>query len=68
VKHMAPYSFNPFHIASWNIQVLKSITFDCMNMNMFFSHVYFISLEHFLAGHAIVLIPIFSSILVNLNF
>jgi hypothetical protein len=28
LKHMVPYSSYPFHIDSWNIKVLKSITLD----------------------------------------
>jgi hypothetical protein len=35
LKHMVPYSFNPFHIDSWNTKVPKSITLDDENMRRF---------------------------------
>jgi hypothetical protein len=35
LKHMVPYSFNPFHIESWNIKVSKTITLDNENRRRF---------------------------------
>jgi hypothetical protein len=35
LKHMVPYSFNPFHIDSWNIKVPKTITLDNENRRRF---------------------------------
>jgi hypothetical protein len=35
LKHMVPYSFNPFHIDSWNIKVPKTITLDNENGRRF---------------------------------
>jgi hypothetical protein len=35
LKHMVPYSFNLFHIDSWNIKVPKTITLDDGNMRRF---------------------------------
>jgi hypothetical protein len=35
LKHMVPYSFNPFHVESWNIKVPKTITLDNENRRRF---------------------------------
>jgi hypothetical protein len=35
LKHMVPYSFNPFHVESWNIKVPKIIILDNENRRRF---------------------------------
>jgi hypothetical protein len=35
LKHMVPYSFNPFHIDTWSIKVPKIITLDNENRRRF---------------------------------
>jgi hypothetical protein len=43
---MVPYSFNPFHIDSWNIKVRKTITLDDENRCRF-THMHTILLYNF---------------------